>query len=450
MSDPKLRTRGRAAPATGGGRVGTRFPLCSVALILSVMLFAPSIALAETDQDGDLAQLLVKLQRHPEDADIQLKLATLYSWRGKRREARTFALRVIKQAPEYWDAHVLVARLDAWEGRYAHARRRLRRILKRLPEHLPATMLLADVEIWSNHPQEARRIIRRLKVEERSAGAYYRLAKIALLEMRTWKSYLLNRQALDLDPVFKPAMDLMDNLILVFADLAYTFELIDGDELFDSHGEILTVTFLPRSFLSVVLSHELLYRYDTLNSRLSLQVDWRLSRELRITGFGGFGLPAHLIAEGTGSLRVAYQLFSRWDMALGYTYDYFADTGHLNRIRWDNGLRFPLGFRLEVGYILGLLVDKETADMHSVHTRVYWDPGWIEIYLQYAYGKELYYPTPYLRRWKSFYEISSHAIGFQVMGDVAKRFTLRGGYDIQLRENNTTSHLFHFAGRIWF
>jgi tetratricopeptide (TPR) repeat protein len=419
-------------------------------VLMLVVLTALPVPARGEKYNEDLEVLQKRLARRPDDVDTRLQLATVLSWRGDRLHSRQEAQLVIQQAPRYWDAHILLARLDAWDGHYGPARARLQQILQQLPTHQPALMLLADVETWDQHPGEAQRLLEKLLQREKSAEVYYRLARVAMLRFHTLQAYLLTRQALKLNPVNKEVLDFQKRIVLVSVDLAYQGEVSTGDEIQQAHSEILTVSALPRSFLSLVLLHELHYRYNTINNRLLLQADWRITRQITLSLMGGAGFPAQVIPEATGSFRLALPLLSRWDMAVGYIYDYLPQKSHLHRIRLDNGFKLPHDFRLEAAYIAGVLVEKDVGDLHGLHLRAYWRPEWIEIYLQYAYGMELYYPTPYYALWNPFKRLTSHLMGFQVMGNLGQRFTLRGGYDFELRSNETKAHLFHLAGRLWF
>jgi len=418
-------------------------------LVAGLLLVAARPASAD-----ELDEARAALDAHPADVDLRLRLALVLSWKGLRDESRQEAERVIQQAPEYWDAHLLLARLDGWDGKYAKSRERLQRVLKH-HRTTPALLQLVDLELWDERPAEAQKLLDGPLGYEKSAQTYWLRARVAELQLRYWRAYQLAAQALRLDPVHRLARDLRQKTVLVSTDLAYLQETVVGEQTQYSHSEILTVSVLPRAWLYVTLMHEFHYRFETLNNRLQLQGDWRITKHVQLSLAGAVGYPAEVIPDATVATHISFPILSRWDAGVGYTFDHLVYPAQLHRLRFDNGIRLARDFRLEVAYIVGVFyyagddrADWNVDDLHGVHARLYWNPGWIEIYGQYAYGMELYYPTPWAKWYFDPSQLNMHTIGFQIMGNVSRRWTLRGGYDIELRHNGTHSHLLHFAVRL--
>jgi len=400
---------------------------------------------ARADQADDARRAL---DARPADLDARVRYAIALSWRGDWEGSRREAERVLERAPRYWDAHLLLARLDGWAGQYQRARARLQLVLKQSPSRA-ALLQAVDVELWDRKPAVAQGLLDGALARDVAPEVYLRRARVALLQLHPWRAYRLVRRALELDPVNRPARELRDSITLVSADLAYQAEVMVGADIEDAHSEILTVTALPRAFVYLTLLQEFYRRFGTSNHRLSLQGDWRITPTVQLTLLGGFAAPAQVIADGTASVRIAFPLLARWDAAIGYTYDHLPLPGALHRIRLDQGFLLPMAFRLEVAYVLGILAEQEVGTLHGVQARLYWTRGRFDAYVQYAYGMELYYPTPWASQWMLFKELHSHEVGFQVMGTFG-RWTVRGGYGATLRNNSTEVHALHLALRRGF
>ncbi|MCC6748154.1 MAG: hypothetical protein IT371_10875 [Deltaproteobacteria bacterium] len=439
---------------------------CLARLLVVTLLGAGAAARAQSDRD--VAALEARLELHPEDVDLRLRLATWLSWRGERGEARRHVLRVVTQVPRYWDAQLLLARLDAWEGHYAAAKARAEQVLRAAPDSRPVLWLLLDIAIWAERPKEALRLVHGLLARERSAELYYRLALAEQQRMRGLAAYRATRRALALDPLHRGAAGLREELRLVQVDLTYELDVfpIQSDRF--AHGELLSVSVLPRSFFSGVLYQELRYRFGTWNHRLLLQLDLRPLKWLTLSAVGGGAAPAEAVPRATASVQGLARLGGEYDASLRYQYDRLPWAGDLHTLRFGGGVALPRGFRAEAAYLLGMLAHCRQVDvLHALHLKGIFEHRRLRATVQYGYGSQLDRPT--LRTAPTgqvdasgcptgsavnpeppLLDLRSHDLGFDLYVQLVRSFGVRGGYDLQLRFNGTEAHLVHVGGRYWF
>ena len=416
--------------------------------------------------------MLRHLANHPEDVDARLRLAFHYSWKGDRKNARIEVERVLRTSPRYWDAHVLLARLDAWDRHYTRAVKRIGVLLPKLADRRPALHLLLDIYIWAHRPKLARRVATRLLKRDKTPELLYKLALIEQLDLNFLAAYRLAGEAIARARSHAGAERLRSDTKLLSVDVAYEAEIFPhlSGLYAHSHGIVTTAAIMPRSWLSFTVLDEYRWRFATHNHRLILQADWRVDRELQLSLFGGFGLPAHAVPKLTLGGAAAMPLGAGFDGIVSYTYDKPAWGGHLHRIRFDFGAQLPLGFRVETAYIAGLVSRCGAVDpLHGVLLRTYWLSPRLEAYLQYGFGMEFDRPlvrgdqldlfsgegcpsadAPVGTEPLALDELRGHTVGFQVLYRFTRRFLLRAGYNLQLRFDGSSAHMPHLACRFWF
>lgn len=414
----------------------------------------------------DLSALNALVLAHPKDVDMRLRLATMLSWEGKRDLARQHVLKVIALAPKYWDAHLLLAKLDAWDGRYNEADQRIQQVLQYLPDHKPANLILLDVAIWSKQYEKAKQILAKLLAQEQSAEIYYRLAEVENLQLHSWKAYQLSKIVLRLDPLHRRARQLRQDIQLASIDLSYEFESFPLNENNLGHGELLAISLLPRAQLSATLFHELRYRYGTINNRLLLQGDWRINSRMQLSLTGGGAMPASVVSQATGALRLTTQLATYYDTAFSYTYDRLPWAGNLHSLRFTGGALLPSQIHLEATYLLGLLGHycSDGESIHGVELRASIErPRW-QAQVSYGFGTELFQlllkpettaastdnPCSTTSGTWALQDLRAHTFALGLLINITRRLALHAGYGIQLRFNGDEAHFVSVGSRMGF
>ena len=421
--------------------------------------------------DGSITALRSRLASHPEDVDARLRLATLLSWRGARGESRWHARQVVLRAPKYWDAHILIARLDTWDRRYTDARERLERILPHLKSPRDALLLLTDIAIWTRKPAAAERYLKALAAEERSADLLYRRAQVAHLRHRYVAAWRLAGKALALNPEHTPSRRLREDIVLARLDVAYDLEVftaLSGDARF-GHATRVSVQSVPRSVVSATLTNEYQRRFGTDNFRLAIRVDWRVTSWVELAIDGGFGAPAKAVSQGTAAAHARFEVWNIVDAAASYRYDRPPWGGDLHRVRFDVGVRLPLGFHVAAAYTTGA-VDRcgGAAVLHSTELRAQWVGARARTGLFYGWGMEFdkpTVPTAARRLWDDagcptalgraqapldLVELRAHTVGGWVELAVTRQYTVRLGYDAQIRDRGGAVHGLRTAFRTSF
>lgn len=383
-----------------------------------------------------LWRLQSELRRHPNDVDLQLKVAIRLSWIHKWAEARHLALKVLKRSPRYWDAHLLIARLDGWEKKCDAAQTRAEAVRRSAPDPGPALKLLADLSVWCRQPGSARQALTRLLKKGPSAKLYYRLAQVEHQVFHDLRAYLLVRKALALDPLDQRARDLARQIPLAAFTVVQELEAYPAmkPSFRLGYGSIVTATALPQAWLGFTLQETYRHRFGTDNNQLMFQVDWRHPGRFRVALIGGFGLPAHVISRATGEAILSFPLGALAEGAVTYRYDSMPWSAgiwaNLHRGRVDAGLKLGGGFRAEGAFTLGALAPPgDTKVIYATQLRLSWQRKMIRLSFQYGFGTEVE------RRPLDggFLGLLSHTLSAQIRY-AWSRWWISGGYAFQVRD----------------
>ncbi len=384
-------------------------------------------------------------QAAPDDLDAQLKLATRLSWKGERAEARTIAAAIVAKAPGYTEALVLLARLEGWDGDYPAALEHLRIARLVAPSDPSAIELEQDLLLWSGKLNEAKEAVLSALQKKDSVELYYRLAQIEYERLHYLAAYQAAQAALDRDPTHLRAKALKRDISLASAELYEEGEHLAGTPF--AWAQIISVTALPRSFLSLTLVEELRHRFGELNQRLGAQVDWRPTKDQTLTLFGAFGAPATQISKASVGLRFMTQILPFLDGAAQYSYDRIQLPADLHRVRLDVGVKLPAGLRAEAAYTLGVVAEGTSPHLiHGVLLRGLYEAKTWSAALHYAAGAEIFRISVL----DALDSLTSHEIGAQMSFFVLEKLQLTGGFDLQLRTNDTRVYRWHLSAKGWF
>lgn len=137
--------------------------------------------------DESIKEYQEVLKAHPDDAEIQLELATIYAYKGDRQTAaallkeikigddpeakkkmanifailkdysgaETYFKEYLKDNPDDLQARVKYADMLSWEKRYNDSLAEYRRVLEQVPDDIHVRRKYALVLIWMGKPDEA-------------------------------------------------------------------------------------------------------------------------------------------------------------------------------------------------------------------------------------------------------------------------------------------------------
>jgi tetratricopeptide (TPR) repeat protein len=421
--------------------------------------------------EEELRALEQAVTQDPGNVDARMALAARLSWHGRLEQAREHAFLVVEQAPGYWDAHLLLARIDGWQGRYDEAFARIERVLKSQPTSREAIALWADIALWSQRDSQIALAAERLEALGRSADVYYLRAQLAYRNLYHWRAYRLTDIALLLEPGHELARKLHDDIQLLAAGLSGHFDYFGNETGTDqtAFGQELSLSLLPRAFLSLHASYDYQRRFDSHNHRLSLRSDWRVDSRLSLSVMVRGGA-ARVVPPFTALLEASYQLTPAYAVAASYIFDTLPWPGEQHRVVLTGVAVLPARVRAEAALSLSYL--HSCGRYHPapgisaglIWQRAGWQPG-----LQYQHGVELERaPIPGFleRRYGSDLcsdmlrpaeaallrpvDTRSHTLGHHLDIPLDRQTDLRAGYTLQFRDSGSEVHLLHAGVRRWF
>ncbi|MCP4678861.1 MAG: hypothetical protein GY854_25910 [Deltaproteobacteria bacterium] len=441
-------------------------------LILATFI-APLAGIAD-DTHPELREEIEKLEaavkESPRDADLKLHLALTFWRAGRTADAYRHAKEVVDLAPNYIDAHLLLARIDGISGRFDLALWRVNKVLKARPRLKEALKLKASLYLWSGRHEESGVVVDRLAEIDDNADVRYRRAQIAYDQMNYVRAYRHAREALEMDQGHKQAETMKVHTRLVQVDLASALEIFPSYEKNKrlAYGQTLVAAVLPRNLINGAVDYDYHHRFATHNHRFGLRLNWRPTKALTLSIYGRLGL-VEVLPWLTVFGEIAYAFDGGFAIALLYTYDRMVWPGELSRIRASGVLPFSKKVRLEPAFELGVLTScgEVASPTFGPRARLVYANDPFETYLQYAYGMELgrseivasdycpgsnqsstapsAIPTVNLLNETTYHDV---AIGLQYKPWL--HGSIRGGYGVQFRNNDTQAHMLHLAYRHWF
>ena len=415
------------------------------------------------------SHLTTDLKHQQGDVDQRLN-AALQHWRnGEIQRARQQAQRVVELAPHYIDAHMLLARIDGVEKRYEAALARVKKVLAVEPTRIEGLRLWADLGLWSGQYHEAKRAIERMAQIEITAEIYYRKAQIAYAQRHVLMAYRQATHALSLDKKHLQSKTLVENTRFAVVDMTSDVELFPKEAAGKqtATGQTVSAAVLPSNHISGALSYEYRHRFAKNNHRVGLRLNWRLLKQLTLTGYGRAGWVA-VLPWLTTYLAARYEFDNSSALRLRYTYDKLRSGGQLHRAQLAGEIPLTEKLRVMPALEIGAFetCGKYTWPLWGPRLQMIYERGRTHLTMGYGYAMELGFseylstshcPTstgaqlnPLLPVAEPRSQTRYHEGGLSWLLRIAATFSVRAGYGIQFRTNGGTAHMLHAGVQKWF
>ena len=177
---------------------------------VEAILLLGEINLRTGDPKQVLASMLTLLKKRPDLIEAQLLLAQAYQSLGRPDEAAAVFREQIKVSPQNEQAHYFLGLFLLRQNKIEEARQAFETAQQLAPESLLPVAQLIDLDLRSKNFNTAfRRARNQLQKMPESSGAHFLEGKIFALQGKWDNAEIALRKALELDPNFSSAYDLL-------------------------------------------------------------------------------------------------------------------------------------------------------------------------------------------------------------------------------------------------